>query len=174
MQSRQVLALSLVLVGSLTCLGFYAELCDARSICSSRFAYLISAGVISTLLAGTALAGLVLRIDALARVTVYLCAFLALWWGVSAGVASSPRTFDGGSINIGLLAVWLAFLASIAATVGAAASAGWFAGTGGGGGGGGRRTSSDRDEEEEEEEAVADDDKPRAGSVSTEGGVEMA
>lgn len=153
--------------------GFYAELCDLGSTCPSRFAYLISAGVISFLLAAVALVGLLQQLEALVGLNVYICAFLALWWGVTAGVASSPRTFAGGSLNVGLLAVWLAFLASIAAFVGAAASAGWFMGTGGGGRGeaaGGGRTS---DDEADEEEPAVEGDKPRAGSVSTDGGVEQ-
>lgn len=149
------------------CSGFYSELCDLAASCPSRIAYLISAGVISFLIAAVALVGLVQQIGALTSIIVYLCGFLALWWGITAGVASSPRTFNVGSLNIGLLAVWLSFLASMAAFVGAATSAGWFGGAAGGG-----RASSERDNDEEE--AVNDNDKPRAGSVSTDGGVEMA
>ncbi|GAB0497761.1 hypothetical protein MMPV_009098 [Pyropia vietnamensis] len=151
--------------------GFYSEVCDFAGSCPSRLAFLISAGVISVLLAGVALIGLLQQINVLTDINVYICGFLALWWGITAGVASSPRTYGGGIINVGLLSVWLAFLGSIAAAVGAAAGAGWFMGAGGGVGGGEGRAASEHDVEEE---PVLDDDKPRAGSVSTDGDAEVA
>lgn len=124
--------------------------------CPSRLAYLVAAGVISFLLTGVALAGLFLHIDAIKSVMPFICGFLALWWGITAGVASSPRTSGLNGINVGIVAVWLAFLAALAAAVGSAVEAGWISGDSG-------RSSA----------AVSDRDveagKVRAGSESTEG-----
>eukprot|EP00168_Porphyra_purpurea_P008794 TRINITY_DN2128_c0_g1_i5.p1 TRINITY_DN2128_c0_g1~~TRINITY_DN2128_c0_g1_i5.p1 ORF type:complete len:233 (-),score=36.46 TRINITY_DN2128_c0_g1_i5:128-826(-) len=128
MKGKQVLALTLVAIGSLTCFGFNSELCDFNDDCPSRIAYLVAAGVISFILTAVALAGLLLQIAALKRFMPFICGFLALWWGITAGVASSPRTYPYGTLNVGLLSVWLAFLAALVAAVGAAAEEGWISG----------------------------------------------
>eukprot|EP00168_Porphyra_purpurea_P008793 TRINITY_DN2128_c0_g1_i4.p1 TRINITY_DN2128_c0_g1~~TRINITY_DN2128_c0_g1_i4.p1 ORF type:complete len:180 (-),score=61.30 TRINITY_DN2128_c0_g1_i4:280-819(-) len=158
MKGKQVLALTLVAIGSLTCFGFNSELCDFNDDCPSRIAYLVAAGVISFILTAVALAGLLLQIAALKRFMPFICGFLALWWGITAGVASSPRTYPYGTLNVGLLSVWLAFLAALVAAVGAAAEEGWISGT--------RAAPAEAPSED------AEAGKARAGSESTEGEVQ--
>jgi len=116
------------------------------SFCPSRIAYLIAAGVISTALTAVALAALLVPVAPLKAALPFLCAALAVWWGVTTGVASSPRTYPGGFLNVGMLSVWLAFVASLAAAVGSAAEAGWLSGLGGAAEG----------EEDDEDKALSD------------------
>jgi len=100
--------------------------------CPSRIAYLVAAGVISTVITAVALAALLVPVAPLKPALPFLCAALAVWWGITAGVASSPRTYLNGFLNIGVASVWLAFVASLSAAVGSAAEAGWLSGQGGG------------------------------------------
>jgi len=143
----------------LNCSGFNSELCAVLVDCPSRIGYLVAAGVISFILTGVALAGLLLHIGAIKGFMPFICGFLALWWGITAGVASSPRTYTGGVLNVGMLSAWLAFLAALAAAIGAAAEEGWFSGTG-----------AAPVEATTEEDVEAG--KARAGSESTEGEVQ--
>ena len=142
----------------LNCSGFNSEFCDVLDDCPSRIGYLVAAGVISFILATVALAALLLHIEAIKNFMPFICGFLALWWGITAGVASSPRTYIGGVLNIGMLSAWLAFLAALAATVGAAAEDGWFSGT----------SAAPVEATTEDVEAG----KVRAGSESTEGEIQ--
>lgn len=88
-------AWALLVISSTVVFGRASEQCElVPYLCPSRFAWVISCGVISALIAMTVLILSCCRLDWLPYAEAMTAVFLTVWWAAGAGVAANFRTVN--------------------------------------------------------------------------------